>query len=147
MKHILSLMVEKKRLEDQYGWRSCFDVPEQYDKMENLSVEIMNNLKEYEKHHTDILATNLYDVLDTIAFEIVNGNISEEAEVMFYTQDEYLETYVLGNFNEEQMEVFDKLFYYMNSDDRAGWLKSNYINNDSNEYTDNLVNFVVVVIE
>ncbi|MGQ9028444.1 hypothetical protein BLL41_21370 [Bacillus sp. FMQ74] len=147
MKHILSLMVEKKRLEDQYGWRSCFDVPEQYDKMENLSVEIMNNLKEYEKHHADILASNLYDVLDTIAFEIVNGNISEEAEVMFYTQDDYLETYVLGNFNEEQMEVFDKLFYYMNSDDRAGWLKSNYINNDPNEYTDNLVNFVVVVIE
>ncbi len=147
MKHILSLMVEKKQLENQYGWQSCFDVPEQYDKMENLSVEIMSNLKEYEKHHTDILATNLYDVLDTIAFEIVNGNISEEAEVMFYTQDDYLETYVLGNFNEEQMEVFDKLFYYMNSDDRAGWLKSNYINNDPNEYTDNLVNFVVVVIE
>ncbi|MDC3424551.1 hypothetical protein NC797_08510 [Aquibacillus sp. 3ASR75-11] len=58
-----------------------------------------------------------------------------------------METYVLGNFNEEQMEVFDKLFYYMNSDDRAGWLKSNYINNDPNEYTDNLVNFVVVVIQ
>jgi len=146
IKSIVDMLVEKERLEQRYGWKSCLDVPEQYDRMDELAEKAREMTKEFASEH-GIYFEDLYEVLSTIAYEIANGNIHEDADYDFYTQDDYIDTYITDGMRPDERNIFDSLFYYMNSNDRAGWLHSNYINPDPNAWSNRMADFVIIIKE
>lgn len=137
LKLIVAKMVEKKALENKYGWASCFDYPKQYDAMTDLELEIDDLLEGRDE---------LYPILDTIACEIDWGNIDlETLEVNHYSQDEYLEYYVLEGMDEHARKMFDSLYYFMDSDTRGQWLEANYLAHDPNVYTDKRIENIIMI--
>lgn len=147
---IVNKIREKSELENRYGWVSCFDAPEAYNEMGKLAGEIEELCEEVVQSNLDhngfakFLPETLRDVL-----YYINGHFDsiEGKELVLYTQDEYIETYVLGGISEDAREVFDNLFYYMNSDERAGWLHSHYIDHDECAFADEYVDFVIMAYE
>lgn len=134
---VVAKMVEKKDLEGRYGWASCFDYPEQYDKMTDLELEIDDLLEGNDK---------LYNILDAVAVDVYNGNIDAETiEINHYSQDEYLEYYVLENMDEQAKSMFESLYYFMNSDLRGQWLEANYLAHDPNVYTDKFMENIIML--
>lgn len=146
IKSIVGMLVEREQLKQCYGWRSCFDVPEQYDRMDELAEEAREMIKELASEH-GIYFEDLYEVLSTIAYEVANGNIHEDADYDFYTQDDYIDAYITSGMSYDERDIFDSLFYYMNSDDRAGWLHSTYIGHDPNAWSNRTADFVIIVNE
>lgn len=153
MLDVLKLMVEKKGLDNQYGWQSCFDVPEAYDKMEELANEIIDLINEYTSDYQNLTFSvsmeAVREELESIAFDVTNNNYDiDSIDVNFLTQDDYIETYVIEGMDESARSMFDSLFYFMNSDHRAAWLKNNTIFIEaSNMYSNNFFDFVIVVDE
>lgn len=152
MKNIIQKMVELQELNDRYGHISCFDAEEEYNQMEDLAEEIYSDVDRLARQHKDGYGVPLFsteslrEALDNIAYEIHAGNINEDAELHIYTQDEFLEHYVLQGFDESQTEVFDSLFYFMNVDDRVKWLDINHIDGNC-MYTNRMIDFVIVINE
>lgn len=130
-------MVEKKQLEGSYGHASCFDFPKEYDKMEELADEIGEIL-----NHDD----KVYEIVKTIAFDAYNGNIDlEYVDFSLFSQDDYIEAYLLESMDESGRNMFDSLFYWMNSDDRGRWLEVNYLAGEANIYTDKFIDTIIVM--
>lgn len=140
---LMKLLIEKQQLEKAYGWQSCFDVPEQYERMEELATEAQEQAETISKQLKDTSTESLYSVCKNIADEVANGNISETADFLFYTQDEYAETFITTKLDEEGERMFNSLFYWMGSEGRGEWIKANYTNNDPNEWTDTFATFVI----
>lgn len=148
IRHIINQLVQVEELKDQYGWQSCLDVPDAYDEMGEKGTESLMNAWQFANDAgKDICGTNIFTVCQDIAREIVNGNISRDAEIHFYSQDAYIEQYITESMDESAQKVFDSLFYWMNSDDRARWLQSNYLTHDPEAWTDTWSTFVILVCE
>ena len=145
MKNIIKLMIEKKELESQYGSLSCFDYPKEYERMEELTTEINKLIKQ--EVNVDAPISYIYEVLDKVALDIMNNNNIhlDEIEIYVYSQDDFIEFYILEGMDESARNMFDSLFYFMDSDHRAAWIKANYIAGDPNLYTNQFIDFVVVV--
>lgn len=134
---VVAKMIEKKDLEGRYGWASCFDYPEQYDQISDLEIEIDDLLEGDD---------TMYKILDAVATDVMNGNVDAETlELSVYTQDEYLEYYVLEGMDEHAKNMFDSLYYFMDSDTRGKWLEANYLAHDPNVYTDRWMEKIVML--
>lgn len=139
-------MMEKKDLEGRYGWASCFDYPEQYNRMEELASEIFTSLEELTNEYK---AKQVYECLEAIAIDVSGGNYDLESldSIIYMTQDTYLDEYVLSGMDESAKKMFDSLFYFMNSDSRNNWLEANYLAHDPNIYTSKMMDFIIMVHE
>ena len=153
IKSIITKMVTKKKLEDNFGPSSGRDVPEasmEIDELaEDIKLEISGVLAGHLDHggFTKFSFESLEAELNDIADEIVFGNIIEDAEFTLMDREQFLETYAIGGYTEEQREVFDNVYYYMNDDMQGQWLFSKYIQHDNDMYTNNSVDFVIIVNE
>lgn len=144
LKLVVVKIMEKKDLEGRYGWASCFDYPEQYERMEELASEVFNELTELTNEYK---AKQVYECLEAIATDISGGNYDLESidEISFMSQDDYLEDYVLSGMDESATEMFNSLFYFMNVDSRNNWLETNYLAHDPNVYTHKMMDFIIMV--
>jgi hypothetical protein len=147
MKDLLKMAIEYETLNNQYGHVSCFDVPEKYEEMEELISNLHEKCKKF-FNGDEYYAKKLVEILKTIAYECVNGNYNfDNIELCFYTQDDFIEEIVLSGMDESAKDMFDRLFYFMDIDHRVAWLKSNYLNPNPHAYHDEMVNFVIEVVE
>jgi hypothetical protein len=139
LKEMLVNVIELKKLNNQYGWQSCFDVPDAYDQMENLASEIHADLENAFPNFGSITHGHIKDNLESIASDFLNNNWNtddlDDIEIHYYSLDEYIEIFVLEGLDEQGRQLFDSLFYWMNSDDRGKWLYTNYVQGESNTYT------------
>lgn len=147
IKEIIQTLLEVKQLNDKYGHISCFDVPNEYDKMEQLRTEAIEKTESVSKTMTDVSATAIYDVCNDIAHEMNWGNINETADSHIYSRESYIETYITESMDDTALRMFESLFYFINSDERGKWLQANYINQEPNEWTDERSYFVIQVSE
>lgn len=152
LKELIYKLVERENLSANYGHISCFDAPDAYEKMEKIYDEVMDELRKefsFEKYPS-ISPVNVFQSLETIALDIHNGNITEPFEVYFLTNDEFLEDRVLEGYRDNTKDIVYSLYYYMDIQDRANWLKNNYLYDypkGTRYYYDDLVNFVIEVQE
>lgn len=143
LKLVVVKMMEKKDLEGRYGWASCFDYPEQYNRMEELASEIFTALEEMTDEYK---ARQVYECLESIAIDIANNYDIETIDgISFMSQDEYLDDYVLSGMDESATSMFNSLFYFMDIDGRNNWLETNYLANDPCIYTNKMMDFVLMV--
>jgi hypothetical protein len=137
------MMVEKEmelqELNNQYGWQSCYDVPEAYDKMSDLENELSDLA--HEVAGTELYYKDVADLAETLAGDLRNaGKTADEAEMYLYSRDDYFHDIVLGG---ESNEMAEQLYYWVSSDDRGKWLEANYLH-DANIYTDKRVELILV---
>jgi hypothetical protein len=150
-KNIVALMVEHKKLDSSYGFLSCFDYPKAYDRIDELQKEINDLIiSEYgsvaNEMHNNVTVNKINDVLESIASDVYNGNINlEECSINFYTQDEFLTSYVTDNFTQEQQEIFDSLFHWIESDTRGNWIYTKHIDTSYMYTNEKFVDLVFVV--
>ena len=148
MKNLVLKMVEKIQLENKFGWASCYDYPAEYNQMIDLEVEICEALEKYNDTNYSKRGTDLYENIEDIAKEVVNGNIDAESlELSYYSIDEWIEMYVTEGMEEAEKKTFESLFYYMPTDVRNGWLEGNHLSNFTNTYTNIMIEYILMVHE
>jgi hypothetical protein len=151
VKNIIALMAEYYSLNSRFGYVSCLDVPEAYDRMEEIQNEIEELLISEYAGVANMMTNNvsirkIREVLESIAYDVHNNNVNLEAvDISFYTQDEFICEYVCSNFNEQQQELFDSLFYWINSDSRGAWLYQREYDSDTMYTNGKYMDFVFMV--
>ncbi|WP_353856760.1 hypothetical protein [Bacillus sp. Bos-x628] len=140
-------MIERKELNDRYGHASQADHPEQYERMEDLDIEIFQELAEVDG--SEVIQRHLLDSLDSIASDFMNNNYNEESidNISFYTQEDFIETFIVEGMDESSKKVFDSLFYWMDSDSRSRWIEKNHLVEMPNAYSNRWVDYVLIVNE
>ncbi|MEK5036333.1 hypothetical protein MKY96_33425 [Paenibacillus sp. FSL R7-0302] len=149
LNNIVKMIIEKKDLESRYGWISCFEAPKEYDRMDNLSTDIEKAIREYFNNDftgftMEAVRNSLEDAADYIKENSLDIE-SEDLQISFNTQDDYITEYVVSDTNEQANEMFNNLFYFMGSDLRAAWLRSHYLDHESNTFYNHFVDFVITV--
>lgn len=142
MKETLDKLIVVENLNQNYGGLSCFDYPEEYNRMESLNDEAFEECKEIAGVHGE----DLHKVLKTIASEIERGNINRDADIYCYSFDEYVDR-ILEGYEEETRRVFDELFYFMDSDTRITYIDANYLTNDPGMFASRFLDVIVEVAE
>jgi hypothetical protein len=145
LKNVLVKMIEKKELEGTFGHASCFDYPEQYERMEELATEINEALTRYEE--IDVLRKHLFESMESIAIDTMNGNYDLEtiSDIAHYTQDDFIEIFITDMMDESARTVFDSLFNWMDSDSRSKWIEVNYLAGEPNTYSNQHIDFVLMI--
>jgi hypothetical protein len=147
LKQMVEMTIEKRELEGKYGWVSCFDAPEAYDKMEIINNELFELAKDVVEGR-EIVAGHLLDSLDSIASDVMNGNYEmSDLEISYHTQDDFIDNYVLEGMDDSATQMFNSLFYFMNSDERILWLGTNHLMPMPNTYTNKWIDYVLMIHE
>ena len=61
------------------------------------------------------------------------------------SQYEYIERFVLKDFDKESQALFNRVYYFMDAESRADWLHANcFIENDELIYTNRWADFVII---
>ena len=145
LKHILQMMIDKIRMERQYGHLSCYDYPIEYIQMENLNDIICCCLMKYNESIYDSRYKHIYENLKDIAIDVINGNINFKKLTFSYMSiNEWVEVYVSSNLCEEAKKVFESMYYYMPTDVRNGWLEGNHLSHYDNLYTNPMMDYILV---
>lgn len=148
LKHILLMMIDKIRMEKQYGHLSCYDYPIEYIQMENLNDIICSMLMKYNSSIYDNRYKYLYENLKDIAIDVINGNINFKKLTFSYMSiDEWVEVYISNYMSEEAKKVFESMYYYMPTDIRNGWLEGNHLCNYTNLYTNPMMDYMLIAHE
>lgn len=148
---ILSLVQEYQRLNAQYGFLSSLSFPKEYDRIDAAQVEALKKADEFTQE-IDVLPKNLITVLEAIAADMDNGNLSPEAKLTFYTQDNFIE-YLSSTMRHKEAERFKDMLQWMDEQSRAGYIETRFIleyENDRNErrqfFYDKRLSFVIVAV-
>jgi hypothetical protein len=151
VKNIVALIIEKKQLEVSYGSLSCLDYPEAYDRMEELSSEIDEAIREEYGENINSQYNNIYfrdikEQLECIAFDAYNNKFNiTECDIHFYDQYEFIATYVCSGFDKGQLETFLGLFRFMDSDSRGVYLTRLHLDSEEGHYYTRMADFVFIV--
>lgn len=134
IKKIVELIQEKKELENRYGSVSCFDVPDKYERMDDLHSEALKIAESLSKETEYLLEGRFPERL----FQA--GDIVESASDIINFMDEYglnlsdieldcrsFNEWYEENVNPENNETIDSLFFFMDIHDRKSYLMKNTV--------------------
>lgn len=144
---LTKLMMERKELNGRYGFAEASKFPEQHARIEDIDNEIYQELAKV--NTSKVIQRHIYDSLDSIAGDFLDGNYNEDSleGISYYTQDEFIETYIVNGFSGAAERMIDSLMNWMDMDSLARWIDSNYLTNMPNTYTDKWVSYILMVHE
>ncbi|UTV34852.1 hypothetical protein [Bacillus altitudinis] len=144
---LTKLMIERKELNNQYGSFSSHLYPARYARMEDIEKEVFEELAKVEP--SEVIQRHMYDSLDSIAIDFMNSNYNEESleYITYYTQDEFIERYIVKGIEGEAERMIDSLMNWMDSDTLGRWIDRNYLTNMPNTYTNRWVSYILMVNE
>lgn len=93
----------------------------------------------------DVDTEDLLELAEEVAEAIERGDINDGLTAVVYSQDSYLETFVLNDMDERATELFNSIFLYMSKDERANWLTSQVVDHEENQFS-NLRATVLIVL-
>ncbi|MFR7272467.1 hypothetical protein ACLVL5_06205 [Streptococcus pneumoniae] len=144
---LTKLMMERKELNGRYGFAEASKFPEQHARIEDIDNEIFQELAKVEP--SEVIQRHMYDSLDSIAGDFLDENYNPDAieNISCYSQDEFIETYIVQGFTGAAERMIDSLMNWMDSDALARWIDSNYLTNMPNTYTNRWVSYILMVNE
>ena len=119
---VIEKIRESQKLKYQYGGYSCFDYPNEYNRMTELDEEVFESLKA-DGH------ANPQDIISTIEMFIDGyGNHEDVTNFSIISCDDFVAEYVQSGFadNDKAVQIFDSLFYWIESNDRMNYLIMNH---------------------
>lgn len=93
----------------------------------------------------DVDTEDLLELAEEVAEAIERGDINDGLTAVVYSQDSYLETFVLNDMDERATDLFNSIFLYMSKDERANWLTSQVVDHEENQFS-NLRATVLIVL-
>jgi len=144
---LTKLMIERKELNNRYGLAESTQFPEEHARMEDIDSEIYQELAKIES--SEVIQRHMYDSLDSIAGDFLDESYNPDAveNIRYYTQDEFIETFIVKGIEGEAERMIDSLMNWMDSDTLGRWIDRNYLTNMPNTYTNRWVSYILMVNE